>query len=81
MNLTTNNDEKYSNFLFICPEFINLVCFVSGISGMYRSIEIGHPVYAVLFTNISAALLSSVINIANFYFVEIELFIRLSNAW
>jgi hypothetical protein len=53
MNSTTNYEENTGHIYLVCPEYINLVCFVLSISGMYQSIEISHPVFISPTNNLS----------------------------
>ncbi len=64
----------------IAPEVINLVFLLLGIYGMYRGIEIQHPLYAILFCNLIVPLISTIINTTVFGFVSLEKYARLSNA-
>jgi hypothetical protein len=64
----------------IGPELINLVFLLLGIYGMYRGIEIQHPLYAILFCNLIVPLVSTIINLTVFGFVSLEKYARLSNA-
>ena len=63
----------------IIPELINMAFLLLGIYGMYRGIEVQHPLYAVLFSNLIVALLSSIINTTVFGFISLHQYIRVSN--
>ncbi len=51
-NITNNTWQTYETAPVILPDFANLLFLLTGIHGMNQGIEIGHPVYAVLFTNL-----------------------------
>ena len=38
--------------ILILPETLNLIFLISGVTGMYNGVEIQHPLYTVLFTNL-----------------------------
>ena len=67
-------------YIFPVTDYLILFLVLSAIYGMYNGIEISHPLYAVLFTNLCAALASTIFNIVTFVFIEIELYVRISNA-
>jgi amino acid transporter len=54
------------NFIFVCPEFVNIVLLSTGIFQMFKGIEIDHPVFNILFLNLIITLVSSLINILAF---------------
>ena len=43
----------------VVPEFFNFILLTIGLLEMYQGIEIGHPIYAILFANLLVALSSS----------------------
>jgi hypothetical protein len=53
-------------FLFVC------------IYGMYRGIEIGHPIYALLFTNLMFPLVCIILNLIAMPFLPFEVWLRLT---
>ena len=63
----------------ITPEVASLGLLTLGLYGMYRGIEIQHPLYAVLFFNLVVAAASSLVNISAFLFISMDKYIRLSN--
>ena len=65
--------------LLISPELVNFVLLMFGIYGMYQGIEVQHPLYTVLFLNLTFAWLSSFINVAAFSFVIDGAYLRLAN--
>ena len=59
-----------STLALLVPESINL-CFLSiGVYGMFKSIEIQHPLYAALFLNLLAAWATSAVNLLVFPFID-----------
>jgi hypothetical protein len=76
-----NYDNLTSVLQIFCvvPEYINLFFLSCGIYGMYRGIEIAHPLYAVLFLNLIVPLVSTTLNIAAFFFISTVRYIVFSN--
>ncbi len=64
---------------FIIPELINMTFLLLGIYGMYRGIEVQHPLYAILFLNLIVALLSTVINTSVCRFISLDQYFILSS--
>jgi hypothetical protein len=64
---------------FIVPELMNLTFLLLGIYGMYKGIEIQHPLYAIIFFNLIVPLISTVINITVFGFVSLEIYLNVSS--
>ena len=70
MNNTTVDSLSYYNSTselywvipLVIPELVSLLCLISAIYGMFQGIEIGHPIYAVLFTNLVVATTSTILN-------------------
>jgi len=52
--------------VLVIPEFIDLIFLLIGVIGMYRGIEISHPLYAVLFSNLIVPIIFSLINIIGY---------------
>ena len=75
-----NSSELYWVIPMVIPEFASLICLLSGIYGMFQGIEVCHPIYAVLFTNLVSALLSTILNLVLFTNLEIETYVRFANA-
>ncbi len=65
-------------FLFV-PELINIAFLLLGLYGMYRGIEIQHPLYAILFFNLIVPLITSSINIIVYGFSTLDQYIKVSN--
>ena len=55
--------------VMVVPEFTNLIFLLLAVLGMYQGIEIGHPLYAVLFANLIVPMAFSVMNIIGFAFM------------
>ena len=51
----------------VVPEFVNFILLTIGLLEMYQGIEIGHPIYAILFANLLVALSSSFLGIVAFF--------------
>ena len=66
--------------IFLVPEVFNIVLLSFGIVQMYNGIEIDHPVYKVLFTNLVVTLASSVACVATFFVNTVWKFSSLLNA-
>ena len=72
--------NPYLTLFIIFPDISNLIFLTFALFGMYNGIEISHPVYAVLFTNISVATISALINILSIQWVDITVFLVIANA-
>jgi|APCry1669189844_1035258.scaffolds.fasta_scaffold317503_1 hypothetical protein len=44
--------DKVAHVGLVLPEFIIFLLLLATISAIYRGVEIGHPIYAVLFANL-----------------------------
>jgi hypothetical protein len=64
----------------IAPEYFNFIFLFIAIYGMYHGIEIQHPLYAVLFSNIVFPLLTTSIDIVAFPLINNDFYVRLSNS-
>ena len=80
MSQFINKSELFWNTLILFPDCTSLVCLLAGICGMFQGIEVCHPIYAVLFTNLVSALLSTILNLVLFTNLEIETYVRFANA-
>ena len=69
----------YTSILVI-PEFVNLNFLIIGIYGMHQGIQISHPIYAILFLNLTISLATTLINICAFPFSHSEHYVMMSNA-
>ena len=65
--------------ILILPETLNLIFLISGVTGMYNGVEIQHPLYTVLFTNLVVPLITSVLNLSSLTFISGGMYIRFSN--
>ena len=65
--------------LCVLPEYFNLFFLICGLYGMYQGIEIGHPVYAVLFLNLIVPTISTLLDIAAFFFISTFNYVLFSN--
>jgi len=66
--------------ILITPELLNFVLLLIGINGMYKGIEIQHPLYSILFLNLTFAWFSTLINATAFNFVTDGTYLRLANS-
>jgi hypothetical protein len=78
-SITTDNPIYVLQILCVVPEYLNLFFLSCGLYGMYQGIEIAHPLYAVLFLNIIASLVFTLLNITVFFFISTVRYIAFSN--
>ena len=52
--------------LLVIPEFIDLNFLILGVIGMYHGIQITHPLYAVLFSNLIVPIIFSITNVVGY---------------
>ena len=64
----------------IVPDCVNSILLSLSIYGMYRGIEIQHPLYAILFLNLLIGLLLTLLDVIAFTVIPTERFIILSNS-
>ena len=76
---STDNPTYILQIFCVMPEYINLFFLTCGLYGMYQGIEIAHPLYAVLFLNLIVPLISSLLDIAIFFFISTYKYIMFSN--
>ena len=76
--INVTNSEAVNNFsttmkaILIVPEFCNFGLLGIGLLEMYNGIEIGHPIYAILFLNLLVAFSSSFLGVLSYlYFSDI----------
>ena len=71
-NYSTNLENVGTGLqmFIIGPELINMAFLLLGIYGMYRGIEIQHPLYAILFCNLIVPLISTIINTTVFIHIR-----------
>jgi hypothetical protein len=75
LQIDINNSTSISRvenellFVQISPGIINTLLLTVGLCQMYVGIEIAHPVYAVLFSNLTVTLFSSLIDVFVFPFI------------
>jgi hypothetical protein len=75
----TDNPIFVVQLLCVMPEYFNLLFLICGLYGMYQGIEIGHPVYAVLFLNLLVPTISTILDIAVFFFLSTYNYVLFSN--
>ncbi len=76
---STDNPILVIQILCVSPEYINLFFLSCSIYGMYQGIEIVHPLYSVLFLNLIVSLLTTILDITEFFFISTAKYIVLSN--
>jgi hypothetical protein len=64
-NLIQTEDD---NPILLYPELFNTILLMSVLVPVYKGIEIEHPIYKILFSNLCVSLLSSLANFAFFFF-------------
>jgi hypothetical protein len=64
------------NSIFLLPELLNVILLGLGVYEMHQGIEIGHPVFAVLFVNLIVAFISSVLGLVSFVALTDERFVK-----
>ena len=83
MQNSTEQEASNSSFfvkeLLVVPEFVNILFLLAGAVGMYKGVEIQHPIYAVLFADMVVPILSSCINIITFPFTPVLIYFSSSN--
>lgn len=66
-------------YTIILPEYFSTIALTIIIRGMYKGVEIGHPLFAVLFMSIIVTALSSALNIVAFVKLPFQKFILFFN--
>ena len=59
-----------------CIDIIHFLFLILGINGMYRGIEILHPLYMVLFINLTLTLISTAATIISFPFMAFDQYLK-----
>jgi hypothetical protein len=54
----------------VCLELVNIMMLTAGMCLLYLGIEISHPIYGILFSNLIVTTISSLINVLVFPFVK-----------
>jgi hypothetical protein len=78
MNLTSVNQPDV-NVVLLLPEYANIFLFFVGIFGMFNGVEISHPIFSVLFTNLVMGLISTFLNIFGYIFLSFDRYVGYSN--
>jgi hypothetical protein len=88
MNSTIHEDLLQKDFekwtiifqaIMIVPEYMNFVFLLSGIYGMYRGIEIQHPLYATIFLDLMIALFFTLLDMIAFFYMSPDKFFPTTN--
>jgi hypothetical protein len=70
ISLVHQNETVEMVFIPICLELFNIMMLFAGMCLMYLGIEISHPVYGLLFSNLIVTTISSLINVLVFPFIK-----------
>lgn len=62
----------------VVPDVLGLLFLAVGIFGMYKRIEIDHPVFSLIYSNLIFPLTASIFNLTALVLVNFQLWIRLS---
>ena len=74
-----NNTNWTLRYAVILPEYFSLFLLALILRSMYKCVEIGHPLFAVLFLNLVVTALSSALNVSVFAAVSFIKFIMFFN--
>ena len=75
-NLSTG--AIFASLLILTLEVIDFILLGLGVTGMYKGIEIAHPVYSVLFLDICFNFLMTLFNLVSFIFLPLFGWVRLT---
>ena len=76
VNLQTG--EAFASLLILTFEVVGFILLGLGVIGMYKGIEIAHPVYSVLFLNICFNFVMTLPNLASIIFVPLYTWVRVT---
>ena len=76
----TESSEFFLRTVLIVPDCFNFLLLFAGMYGMYHGVEINHPIFAVLFLDLSMALTFTTLDLAAFAFVATPKFVTISNS-
>jgi hypothetical protein len=76
----TLSDNAAFQYTLILPEVISFCLLALSIAGMYRGIEIQHPLYFILLLNLIITFFFTTINIAMFVSLPFDRFVTLAYA-
>ena len=65
-NVSSYLNQPEEDISILYPEFFNIILLATVIGQMYNGLEIQHPIYKMVFCNLSVSLLSSLISVAAF---------------
>jgi hypothetical protein len=74
------SDNAAFQYTLISPEVISFCLLALSIAGMYRGIEIEHPLYFILFLNLIVTFFFTTTNIVIFVSMPFDRFVTLANA-
>ncbi len=78
-NYGTDNPMYLLQTLYVVPEYFNLFILSCSLYGMYRGVEISHPLYAVLFLNLIIPLMTTILHVTVFFFISTARYVFISN--
>ena len=64
------------NLIVVVPEILNLILLVLCCVKIYQAIEVGHPVFGLLFANLICATIFSALGVLSFLFLADDILIR-----
>ena len=86
-NSETNNSVINSSalttnmpYLLVIPEYFNICLLLIGVYGIYRGVEISHPIYFILFVNLIIPLSVSVINIIAYQITSTKKYLMMASS-
>ena len=76
----TESSMFFLRTVLIVPDCFNFLLLFAGMYGMYHGVEINHPIFAVLFLDLSMAWAFTTLDLAAFAFVATPKFVTISNS-
>jgi hypothetical protein len=73
--------ELDKNFQVASADIFNITCLSVGLYQLYHGIEIAHPVFKILFCNLSGSLVASILNVFAALFMTTTTLITLINSF
>ena len=61
-----------AQWIVFSPDILSIVLLTLAIHGMYLGIEVGHPIYSVLFANIIFPLVFTLAGTVAFFFIQVK---------
>ena len=73
------NSNSLAKIMFVVPEYINVFLVITALYGMYQGIEIKHPLYSILFSNMIITLATSLVDIIAYGLIPINKYVIVTN--